>query len=605
MRFMLKLAVISFLVLFFVQPVSAADEDDGSSQLLTITEQAVHEAEEGEIAEVKEKLEAFHEKWEAVEGEIREEAPEAYEAIEAAYAKASALVNSGDPEAAEVEEAVEALEEAVEGYTAGAEMSKDGAPGSKVLLGLSGELLEAKELISEENWEEAKAEYGEFHEGWEAVEGSVRSANMDAYEQIETNMGLVSAALNAEPPQAEEAKESLGKLIASIEEYANGEAAGAKEGGQDIGTLLHILDETQTAIGAGNSEKAKNEMAEFITVWPRVEGMVKTQSSEAYTETENNMTKALSLLSSNPAKLDQASEVISGMEKQLQPLAGETNYSFWDAAIILLREGLEIILILAALLSFLNKTNNSDKRPWIWGGASAGVVASVALAFILSSALTVAAAGEERELLEGITGLIAVVVMFTVGSWLHNKSNLASWNNYIKDKVGTALARGSLWSLAGVAFLTVVREGAETIIFYLGMAADISTSQLTLGIVVALAILLALAFAIIKFSIKLPVKWLFLGITVLIYYIAFKFTGESVHALQVVNAVPAHPAAWLPSISWIGMYPTWETTSTQLLLLILIAGQTALVQRRKAVARRTSEQANENEASKQVIQSNR
>ncbi|HEX7065909.1 MAG TPA: FTR1 family protein [Bacillales bacterium] len=604
MRFILKLSVISFLAIFFVQPVNAAE---GSGPLLTITEQAVHEAEEGEIAEVKEKLEAFHEKWEAVEGEIREEAPKAYEAIEASYAKANALVNSGDPKAAEVEEAVEALEASVEAYVGGeAAASEEGAiPGSKVLLGLSGELVEAKELIGEGNWKEAKAEYGEFHEGWEAVEGSVRSANMEAYERIEMSMGLVSAALNAEPPQAEKAKESLEKLIASIEKYAKGEVTGQEEGGQDIGTLIHILDETQAAIGAGNAEKAKNEMAEFITVWPRVEGMVKTQSPAAYTDTENNMTKALSLLSSNPPKLNQASEIIAGMEKQLQPLAGETNYSFWDAAIILLREGLEIILILAALLSFLNKTNNSDKRPWIWGGASAGVVASVALAFILSSALTAAAAGEERELLEGITGLIAVVVMFTVGSWLHNKSNIASWNHYIKDKVGTALARGSLWSLAGVAFLTVVREGAETIIFYLGMAADISTSQLILGIVVAFVILLALAFAIIKFSIKLPVRGLFLGITVLIYYIAFKFTGESVHALQVVNAVPAHPATWIPAAGWLGMYPTWETMSAQLLLLLLIAGQTALVQRRQVIARRTAEKAAENGEAKQAVQGNR
>ncbi|HET7521736.1 MAG TPA: FTR1 family protein [Bacillales bacterium] len=600
MRALLKLSVIGLVVLSFVQPVWAA----AGERLVPIVEQAVAEAEEGEISEVAGKLEVFHENWEEVEGQIREEAPKSYEEIEAAYARAEALVNSSDPKPAEVKEAVEALEEAVEGYAAGGtETSQEETPGAKALLGLAYELKEAQELIGEGNWGEAAEEYEEFHAGWERIEDSIRSANIEAYERIESAMGLVSAALHADPPKAEQATESLGKLIESIEQYANGEVSGT-EGteGRNIGTLVHILDEAQTAVAAGNAEKAAEEMEEFIHVWPTVEGQVKTQSAEAYTATENHMTEALSLLSSNPPQMEKAADVISGMKAQLRPLAVETDYSFWDAAIILLREGLEIILILAALLAFLNKTNNSNKRPWVWGGAGAGVIASVALAFGLTSLLSAAAAGADRELIEGVTGLIAVVVMFTVGAWLHNKSNIGSWNQYIKDKAGTALARGSLWSLAGVAFLTVVREGAETIIFYLGMAADISASQLMLGIAVALVILLGIGFAIIKFSIKLPIQALFLTITVLIYYLAFKFTGESLHALQVVDKISAHPMGGLPSVSWLGVYPTWETMIAQVLLLALIAGQTWLARRRQTVARETTETS---ERVNQAIEGNR
>lgn len=202
---------------------------------------------------------------------------------------------------------------------------------------------------------------------------------------------------------------------------------------------------------------------------------------------------------------------------------------------LFLREGLEIILILAALLAFLKQSGNKDKRSWIWGGAAAGVIASVGLAFLLTSVLSAATSAQNREFMEGITGLVAVVLMFTVGAWLHGKSTIKNWNNYIKDTVGTAVARGSLWSLAGVAFLTVVREGAETIIFYVGMAPSIETNTLLSGIGVASLILVVLGVAIMYFSIKIPVRTLFLGITVLIYYLAFKFTGESIHALQVVG----------------------------------------------------------------------
>ncbi|KHE67071.1 FTR1 family protein, partial [Halobacillus sp. BBL2006] len=180
---------------------------------------------------------------------------------------------------------------------------------------------------------------------------------------------------------------------------------------------------------------------------------------------------------------------------------------------------------------------------WIWGGAGAGVLASVGLAFLLTSVMSVAVSAQNREFIEGITGLVAVVLMFTVGAWLHKKSNIENWNNYIRESVGTAVARGSLWSLAGVAFITVVREGAETIIFYLGLSSDISTNTLFSGIGAAAAILAVVGVAIMYFSLKVPVRGLFLTITVLIYYLAFKFTGESLHALQVVKKLPSHSIA--------------------------------------------------------------
>ncbi|MGZ4032303.1 MAG: FTR1 family iron permease, partial [Tumebacillaceae bacterium] len=186
--------------------------------------------------------------------------------------------------------------------------------------------------------------------------------------------------------------------------------------------------------------------------------------------------------------------------------------------------------------------------------------------------------------IEGVTGLVAVVMMFTVGVWLHSKSNGKAWNQYIQRQMGSALARGSLISLSLVSFLAIVREGAETIIFYLGMASSIDKSQLLLGIGGALVVLLILGFVIIRFSVRLPLKPFFLVASLFIYYIAFKFLGQSIHVLQIVDWIPAHTATAIPTIEWLGVYPTWETFSLQVVLLVLILGSVVWTNRKATMA---------------------
>ncbi|HET7615435.1 MAG TPA: FTR1 family protein, partial [Bacillales bacterium] len=583
MRLIIKLGIIGLFLTFFMQPAYAA----GPHKLESFAEKAENHAGQQDFQAVKQDLDAFHEEWESVEDSVKDKSPSAYQSIESAYSTAVAAVSADNPDADEVKDAVRALEGSVERYIDGVSetTASSNRPGAKTLLSLTHELDEVGEYAESNQWTKAREEFDAFHEGWEGIEDGIRSADHEAYEHIETNMGMLTAELNSDSPKAAKVEQTLEKLNHSIDQYADGDAVSSDNGKESLSTLIKRLDRAQSAIAIKNAEKARASMTEFIQVWPTVDGQVKTRSAEAYTDTENRMTKALSLLSGNPPNFNEAKQVVSAMQSQLTPLAENASYSFWDAAIILLREGLEIILILAALLSFLKKTNNSEKRTWIWGGAGAGLLVSIGLAFALTSLLSAAAAGAERELLEGITGLIAVVVMFTVGSWLHNKSNIVSWNKFINEKVGTALARGSLWSLGFVSFLTVVREGAESIIFYLGIAPDISTTQLVAGMATAVAILFVIGFAIIKFSVKLPIGGLFLGITVLIYYLAVKFTGQSIHALQVVDKVPADPVSHFPSIEWLGVYPTWETLLAQVVLLLLIAGQTVLTARKKKVMR--------------------
>lgn len=276
------------------------------------------------------------------------------------------------------------------------------------------------------------------------------------------------------------------------------------------------------------------------------------------------------LLLSRPPAWDKAGSMLTELKAELQPFAEASSYTALDAALILFREGLEAILVITSLIAFLNRSGNRDKRKWIWSGAVSGIVASGLLAVVLSMFLSNLSTGSSRETIEGITGLIAVVFMVTIGAWLHKKSNLKVWNQYVEKAIGSSLAKGTLWSLAFTAFLAVIREGAETVIFYIGMAPTIRISDLLIGIGGALAALMIIGFVIIKLSSRIPIRPFFLVAGLMLYYMAFKFVGVSIHALQVTGRIPSHLSDHLFNVPALGLYANWEMTLPQLLVLLFI-----------------------------------
>ncbi|HEY6957458.1 MAG TPA: FTR1 family protein, partial [Candidatus Limnocylindria bacterium] len=147
------------------------------------------------------------------------------------------------------------------------------------------------------------------------------------------------------------------------------------------------------------------------------------------------------------------------------------------------------------------------------------------------------------------------------------KSNLASWNRYIKEKSDAALARNSLFGLATIAFLAVFREGAETALFYVGIAPSIATFDLVAGVALGAVALAVIGTAMLLFGVRIPIRAFFLGTSVLVFYLALKFVGAGIHALQVAGIIPATPRAYLPDIGIIGAFPTVETTVVQAFLL--------------------------------------
>ncbi|WDQ33356.1 FTR1 family iron permease [Paenibacillus marchantiae] len=541
---------------------------------------ALVEAGQGKLAEATEDVAEFRQLWDAASTLVPEQnadqvATTASVVVEA-LSKAEQALSGNDSDAAKkaLADLARATNQYIEAFQ-GAEESSDA--GRKAAGRLLPDARKSLSAMEQGDWTQAELAYKRIVTAWKGTEAPIRQDHFGVYSQLEKDISLVRISMQAEPRKEEQATERMQELVTLLTDYSAGtlkegevEDTSASSGVSSLSDLLKLLEQIEQQIQAGDTTSAATGLEQFIVAWPLVEGQVQISSPASYTAIENEMAEASGYVVSNPPNTAKATEVVTRMINRLEPLTATTSYTAWDAALILLREGLEAILVLAALLAYAKKSGETAARRWIWAGAGSGLLLSAALAVVLSLTLAVASSGSTREMIEGYTGLAAVVLMLTVGHWMHSKSNTRSWNSYVQRQVGGALARGSLWSLFAVAGLAILREGAETAIFYIGMAPAIDTSQMLIGMGAALLILIVLAVAIIQFSVRLPVRWFFLTATLLIYYLVFRFLGESIHSLQVSAALGAHVVPSLPTIGWLGMYPTWETFIPQLVVLVFM-----------------------------------
>ncbi len=263
-------------------------------------------------------------------------------------------------------------------------------------------------------------------------------------------------------------------------------------------------------------------------------------------------------------------ELNKGLKKALPLLEEKMGFQgqFWNSLAIIVREGFEAILILAALITFLVKSKNEDKVRHIWVGVGLAVVASLLTAWILETVFEMGAAS--REQMEGWIMLVAVAMLFWVSYWLVSKVEAAKWQAYISGKMKEAIGTGSTFTLGMVAFISVYREGFETVLFYkaLFIQAGESATGILPGFVLGCLILCVVYFMIYKLGVRIPIKWFFVGTSVFLAFMAFLFMGKGLHELQMGNALSITPATWAPEIGWLGMYPTMETFIGQIILMV-------------------------------------
>src|SRR3954470_18933685 len=245
--------------------------------------------------------------------------------------------------------------------------------------------------------------------------------------------------------------------------------------------------------------------------------------------------------------------------------------AFFQSFLIILREGFEAILVIGAVVAFLLKTGHRERLRSIWWGIAGALAASAGTAIVLRTALKAIPASQE--IIEGLTLLVAVAVLFSVSYWLISKVEAAKWQQFIREKVNAALEHGGGNALTFVAFLAVYREGAEVALFYQALFNEGPNVALPLSLgIIAGFIVLAIVFTgIYRFGVRIRMR-LFFGVTsLLLYYMAFVFMGKGVRELQEGNAISLSAIPWFPHIEWLGLFPSWEGVLAQLALVILFA----------------------------------
>jgi high-affinity iron transporter len=238
----------------------------------------------------------------------------------------------------------------------------------------------------------------------------------------------------------------------------------------------------------------------------------------------------------------------------------------------MLREGLEAILIVGALMTFLVKMGASHRKRDINLGVGAAIVASGLTAVAIETVFHLSAA--KQELLEGVTMMAATLVLFYVSYWLLSKMEVVKWNHFVKGKVHSALTSGSSLALASAAFLAVYREGFETVLFYKALfiagGPNGSSMPIITGILLGAVVLVAVYIGISRFGVRLPLKPFFGVTSALLYYMAFVFAGKGVAELQAGGLISTTLVSWAPRLPALGIYPTVESLLAQAALVVLL-----------------------------------
>lgn len=338
------------------------------------------------------------------------------------------------------------------------------------------------------------------------------------------------------------------------------------------------LEASLTAYAAGNRQAATDfALSAYLDGFEPVEPMLAARDPELMARIEQAMgalraaiADARPLAEVQAANLELAA-LFGEAEAALAPEKASSASSFVGAFGVLLREGLEALLIVIAMIAFLRKTERTEMLGFVHGGWVAALAAGVASWFIATYFIGIS--GASRELTEGFGSLFAAIILLTVGIWMHGKSNAEAWQRYIKEKMAHALSRRSGWFLFLLAFVVVYREVFETILFYAALWAQGNGLAMLGGAAAAAVLLAVLAWIMLRYSTRLPITQFFSWSAILIAILAIVLAGKGVAGLQEAGILGVVPLPGVPRIQMLGLFPTTETVLAQLLALaILVAG---------------------------------
>ncbi|ETJ97501.1 FTR1 family protein [Propionimicrobium lymphophilum] len=452
---------------------------------------------------------------------------------------------------------------------------------------------------------------GQYEAGdLDGIKTSIRQAYYENYQtsgledQIKHRLGdersaeFVKALLdlrtqaNSGVPAADLEKSSMdviGKLEANVKELEDAPELN-DQWTRVAGNISELLTTAKDEYAAGNFEKAYKAATDAYLAQYEANGLEKATISyigqsrvsqlEGLYADMRQMAKDQSKSADEYAAV--ADELISYVQedaKELDELTApdaELGWrGFFASFLILLREGAEALLVVAAVVTYALKGQRRDQLMGILVGVLAALAISVGLAIVFANITASASSGFSQEFIEGITGLLAVVMLIWASNWILNKASGNKWEQYIERTAGEKAAKGGVFALAMVAFLAVLREGSETVLFYLPIIAGAKNgadhAKIWLGVGLAVLILAILFLLVWKFGVRLPMKAFFKWTSILLGLLAITIAGGAVKEFQDATIISSHRVEGMPEISLLGVYPTVESLGAQLLVIVILA----------------------------------
>lgn len=360
--------------------------------------------------------------------------------------------------------------------------------------------------------------------------------------------------------------------------------------GQQTGSLSLVrrsLDESLAAYRAGNRQRAGElALSAYLDGFEPIEPTLAAHDRTLMERIEGAMGEYRAAIQSGETadaladRVQVLDDLLDNTEAALSPDAASGLSTFLGAATILLREGLEALLIVVAMIAFLRKTERMEVMPYV----HAGWVGALAAGFLTWVAATwvIGISGAGRELTEGFGSVFAAVVLLSVGIWMHGKAQADQWQRYIREKMAKALSGGSAWFLFGLAFIVVYREVFETILFYAALWSQGNGGAILAGALGACITLAVIAWAMLRFSRRLPIGKFFTYSSWLMAVLTVVLAGKGIAALQEAGIVGIAPLRSVPRISLVGLFPTTQTVAAQVLMITALAIGFALNRRKVA-----------------------
>jgi high-affinity iron transporter len=348
-------------------------------------------------------------------------------------------------------------------------------------------------------------------------------------------------------------------------------------GGSAIAKSQALLRESLEAYRQGRGRDAQAlATSSYLDRFELVEASLDAVDRGLRGEVEAQMTRYRALLRSGAPRTEveaQASRVDALLERArglLESASLSRGATFLSAFVILLREGLEAILVVAAIYALLVRAGRRDALPYLHVGWMSAL-ATGGVTWILA-AYAIAMSGATREVTEGVSALSAAALLLYVGFWMHGKSQAEAWQAYLDRRLRGALAGRTLWALGLVSFLAVYREVFETVLFYQALAAQAGpngTVPLAGGVAAGAAALAVLGWLVIRGSVRLPLGLFFRASAIALALLAVVLAGKGIVALQEAGWVPVHEVRF-PTWPLVGVYPNLQSLLLQAVLILLI-----------------------------------